>query len=185
MDDSPDPAFPGQTVLFSIMVTNFGPATATSVRVTNVLPAAYQYLPSSTVSQGTISANGQTVIASLGNLGANAVATIALRTRAVDAGTYTNAASSGSLDVDPFKGNNLVSVKSVIEPNLLTTTAVGNTLVISYPNVAGYILQTAASLTPPVVWSPVNTAGAPVVNGYKQVTIPMTGAGNFYRVVAP
>lgn len=185
MDDSPDPAYVGGTVLFSIVVTNFGPATATGVQVTNLLPIGYQFLPSSTVSQGTISAAGQTVIANLGTLGAGSTASVMLRTRAVIPGTYTNTAGVGALDFDPLKGNNTVAVKSVVEEIILTTAVVGNSLVITYPNVPGFALQSASSLRPPVVWLPVNTAGAPVVNGHKVVTLPMAGAGGFYRVVAP
>lgn len=185
MSDDPDPVFSGAWVTFSLSVTNFGPATATTVQVTNVLPAGYRYLTNSSASQGTVTNTGQTVFASLGNLGSGAKATVSLMAQAVLPGTYTNQASVASADLDPRKGNNLVSVKNVVEPTVVTTRVVGNSLVIAYPNVAGFILQSTPSLAPPVIWTTVNTSGAPVVNGYKQVTLPLTSAGGFYRVKAP
>lgn len=185
MEDSPDPVFNGGLVTFAISVTNFGPATATIVQVTNVLPGGYLYRTNSSTSQGTLAAYGQTIVASLGQLGAGGKASIALIAQAVMPGTYTNSASVASAAVDPLKGNNTVAVKNVVEPTLLTTRVVGNSLVVSFPDVPGFALQTTASLKPPVVWTTVDTSGAPVVNGYKQFTVPLTGAGSFYRVKAP
>jgi len=185
MDDSPDPVFSGALVTFSISVTNFGPATATLVQVTNLLPVGYLYTTNSAASQGSVSAYGQTVVGSLGTLVAGARASLSLIAQAITPGTYTNTASVASTSVDPLKGNNNVAVKNVIQPTLLTSQVVGGSLVITFPNIPGFVLQSTASLTPPVVWTPVNTASAPVVNGYKVVTLPLTGANSFYRVKAP
>jgi uncharacterized delta-60 repeat protein/uncharacterized repeat protein (TIGR01451 family) len=182
MVDAPDPVFVGSTVTFTLGITNFGPATAAGVQVTNVLPLGYLYLTNSSTSQGVIGANGQTVFASLGSLGMGSTATLVIHAQAAVPGTYTNAASVTSSAVDPLKGNNLVSVKNVVEPTMLTSRIVGGNLVVSFPDSSEFALYATPSLTPPVTWTKLDTSGAPVVDGYRMVTIPVTGGPSFYMV---
>jgi len=47
LTDSPDPVTSGQNVTYTLRVTNLGPAQATSVKVTNTLPAGFSFVSAS------------------------------------------------------------------------------------------------------------------------------------------
>lgn len=75
--DTPDPVLAGQALTYTLTVTNLGPSNATGVRVEDVLPAGVTYV-SATTSQGAVNAVGGTVTAELGDLAAEAEATITI-----------------------------------------------------------------------------------------------------------
>ncbi|MCL4206106.1 MAG: DUF11 domain-containing protein [Pirellulaceae bacterium] len=75
--DAPDPVTAGQTLTYTLLVSNDGPSDATGVTVVDTLPQGVTFV-SSTTSQGTIAHVGGTVTASLGNLAAGASATVTL-----------------------------------------------------------------------------------------------------------
>ena len=88
----------------------------------------------------------------------------------------------GSLVFDPLKGNNTVSVKTVVEFPQITTTRTGSTLVIAWPaDASAYILEHTTSLTPPAVWTPVPTP--PIRVGSQNMVTVTIGSGNeFFRL---
>ena len=58
-------------------------------------------------------------------------------------------------------------------------------VVITWPiSPSGFTLESTASLTPPVTWSPVSTA-ASIVNAKNQVVLPATGAAQFFLLQGP
>jgi uncharacterized repeat protein (TIGR01451 family) len=92
-------ATPGSTVIYTITVTNNGPSPATSVVVTDDLPAGLA-LVSATPSQGTCNA-ADPVSCSLGTILNGASATITLTTEVVaTSGTISNTASVTSTEGD-------------------------------------------------------------------------------------
>jgi uncharacterized repeat protein (TIGR01451 family) len=98
-------AVAGATVNFTITVANAGPADASSVVVTDVLPANLSYL-SATPSQGTCSGT-TTVTCNLGTVLNGSTATITLSTRVGGTpGTTTNNASVTAANADPASSNN-------------------------------------------------------------------------------
>ena len=101
----PGPFFTGQTVNYTLTVSNAGPNTATAATVTDVLPAGTTFV-SATPSQGTCTA-AATVTCSLGALNNGATATIALRVTPTVAGMVSNTATvSSALETDSNPANN-------------------------------------------------------------------------------
>ena len=90
--DSPDPVIVGQTLTYSIGVSNGGPDGATGVSVTDTLPlgAAFQ---SATSSQGSCIQAAGTVTCKIGSLANGASATIEIKVTPQNTGTITNTAS--------------------------------------------------------------------------------------------
>jgi uncharacterized repeat protein (TIGR01451 family)/uncharacterized delta-60 repeat protein len=170
MTAGPNPAPLGANVTYTLTVTNFGPATAPAVAITNTLPDGVSLV---SASPG-YTRNGNVVtFTNLGDLGSGSAAgaTIvvlpavklsysrqgnALVISSVGA-TITNKASGGSSIPDPLKGNNTASAKVDVLPN-------------SGP----FNLESATNLAPPVTWTYV-TGQLPSTN--------VIGAGNkFFRL---
>jgi large repetitive protein len=103
---------PGDTVVFTVTVTNSGPNDATGVIVKDELPSGFQYLSDNAAASGGIYAPG-TGEWFIGNLSATAPSnTVSLQiTARVNAtGNYTNVAqveASDSSDPDSTPGNNV------------------------------------------------------------------------------
>ena len=177
MTDSPDPVAAGWPLTYQITVTNLGPATATGVVVTNILPVGLNFT-SVTTSQGTSGQSSGTVWASLGSINSGATASVTLVTWAALPGTVTNVATALSSVIDPLKANNTASVKTTVNPQLTASVSGGN-IVITTPGLAGSVLDYTTSLTLPVTWTPLLTNPPTVVN------LPVTTSGNrFFRLRA-
>ncbi len=102
----------GSNVIFTLLVTNMGPATATGVEVTDLLPSGYQFVSNSLGADYT-PATGLWRIGTLAN-GATAVVHITATVKA--SGTYTNVAVVDGNEVDPVPGNNTDSEITVPVP---------------------------------------------------------------------
>jgi uncharacterized repeat protein (TIGR01451 family) len=95
----------GDTVTFTITLTNNGPATATNVQVTDQLPAGLSFVMA-TPSQGSYTDGVWTV----GTVAAAATPTLQIQAMVVGAGAETNTASITQSDqFDPDPGNNTAS----------------------------------------------------------------------------
>lgn len=113
MSDTPDPATVGNSLTYTITVTNRGPFTATGVSVSDVLPAGVTFV-SATPSQGSCSGTS-TVNCSLGTMACGVNATVSL----VVQPTTTNAALSNTTSVtnavnDPDSSNDSANVTTVV-----------------------------------------------------------------------
>lgn len=180
---SPNPFYfsANNTLTYFITVRNLGPATATGVAVTNTLPPGVAFL--SATPSGYTRAGSVVTFTNLGNLtsGAQTVATIVVR--ALTATTLTNDTSVGSVVTDPLKGNNIFSVKTLVEFPLVGFSRVGNNLVIAWPaGATSYALERTLSLTPPIIWTPVVTPTPVTVGDQKTVTLPIGGGSEFFRL---
>jgi len=103
---SPSPTVPeGDTLTYTLAVTNNGPASATNVVVTDPLPSAVTYLQVTTTT-GTCSEAGGTVTCLLGTMANGATATITILTLAGTPGPAVNTASVTADQVDPNLNNN-------------------------------------------------------------------------------
>ena len=109
----PTNLFRGQTALIALSVTNQGPTNATSVYVTNVIPANVG-LVSVTPSQGSFTVVGDTVVVALGAMGRNASATVQLVIQPTLLGSITNVALVKTEDNDPVSANNSSIVISTV-----------------------------------------------------------------------
>jgi uncharacterized repeat protein (TIGR01451 family) len=182
---SQDPIFyPGQLTL-TLSLTNFGPATATDVFVTNALPTDVN-LVSDNASGGFVNSSGF-ITSTLGSLGSGAVVTFNLVVQPNVAAVSTNIYSFGvGSDIpDPFKGNNTAQVKSVILVVPLSVSHSGNSLTFTWPATGNttYSLQETSSLQAPVVWTTVTT-NPTTSGGVNSVTISTSSDNNFYRLIS-
>lgn len=116
---TPNPVLAGNTITYTITVTNNGPATATGVTLTDTLPANTTFTSISTSPAGTwncstFSTTGKCTDASL----ATGTTTFTLLMK-VNAGTapgtaITNNAVISSTTTDPYSGNNTATTTSYV-----------------------------------------------------------------------
>ncbi len=116
MTASPASAIVTSNVTYTITVTNYGPAGATGVVVTNPLPAGAAYV-SSSPGIGTVTTNGGVVMWNLGSLTTNGYASLTLVVQPLTSGSLTNSARIGSSTIDLNPDDDSASaVISVIAP---------------------------------------------------------------------
>jgi uncharacterized repeat protein (TIGR01451 family) len=113
MTDSPDPAFAGQTITYSITVTNAGGNVAENVVLTNTLPAGVTY-NGSTNGFGSTFQSGNTVIFQLGNIAVGGAKTVTVVANALSAGSFTNRATVTSTLTDGLAGNNTATAITTV-----------------------------------------------------------------------
>ena len=122
---SPERVSVGGVLSYTIVVTNTGPNTATTVIVTDALPSGLG-APAIATTQGSCGITNSVATCQLGTLGAGRTVNIALATTApATRGTITNTAGVSSPN-DPNTANNTASaVTAVLAPGLALTKTVG------------------------------------------------------------
>lgn len=180
---SPNPVFIGQNLLYSLFVTNRGPATATGVSLTNTLPPGVTFLSASPA--GYTLVGSVITFTNLGNAGSGLVLSATISVHPNVPATLTSTAVAASGVIDPLKGNNTATVKTIVTYPPLETSVVGSNLVISWSAAAtDYSLESATDLTPPVVWTPVTVPPPVLVGGQKVVTNAIGTGSKFFRLRA-
>ena len=116
---APEPVNQGTNLVYSLMVTNGGPAVAQGVTVTDVIPAQVTYVSSSTA-QGSCSYTSATTTVScnLGNLGVGSSVLITINVTANSFSSLTlssNTATVTSTTSDPNLANNSSTAQSSIQ----------------------------------------------------------------------
>ena len=134
--DDPRPNV-GDTITFTVALTNLGPDPATGVAVTDLLPAGLTFV-SATPSQGTY--DGMTGLWTVGTLASGAAATLPIQARVDSPDARFNAASVSHADqFDPNPGNNRAGALEVPQRADL---AVGKSVSDPTPNVGDTITYT-------------------------------------------
>ncbi|MCM0675531.1 DUF11 domain-containing protein [Micromonospora phytophila] len=111
--DSPDPVYAGQQVSYTVTVTNDGPNTASSVTVTDKLPAGVTFLssaPACTNAAGTLTC-------ALGDLLAGQSVPLVIQVGIpanFPSGTITNTATVAADQFDPTPGNNTATATTTV-----------------------------------------------------------------------
>jgi uncharacterized repeat protein (TIGR01451 family) len=109
----------GQPLTYTIIVTNLGPTDATSVTLTNLLPASFGFV-SMTNSIGTCALEGRVVRCDLGTVGAGTVANVIIVGTPGVVGTLTNQTGVARGETDPVPANNVVVTRTtVLFPSLV------------------------------------------------------------------
>jgi uncharacterized delta-60 repeat protein/uncharacterized repeat protein (TIGR01451 family) len=181
LSDAPDPVLSSHHLTYTLTVTNQGPATATAVTISDVLPPGVSIV--SVVPAG-FTFDGTTVtFPNLGNLASGGSLSVTIIVSPFVGGTITNTATCSSGVTDPFKLNNTASVKTEVTAVVLNVVQAGGNLVFSWPaDAVGYYIESSAGLTPPVIWTPV-TSPPPVQNGNQMtLTLPIGNGTSFYRL---
>ena len=109
----PSSANEGDSVTYTITVSNAGPATATGVTLTDTLGALLNY-KSATTSQGTFSNSGGVVTFSLGSIANGGSVTATVTAQANEDGSTSDSASVTSTSNDPNLSNNSASVTTAL-----------------------------------------------------------------------
>jgi uncharacterized repeat protein (TIGR01451 family) len=113
--DSPDPVTVGNTLTYTLTITNHGPADATGVVATDTLRAGVTFVSASS-SQGSVSESSGVVTATLGGVTNGASATVTIVVQPTTTGTITNTASVTGNETDPVTGNNSASQDTTANP---------------------------------------------------------------------
>jgi uncharacterized repeat protein (TIGR01451 family) len=181
---APNPVAPGGNITYSLTVTNFGPATATAVSITNTMPPSVSFV---SASPGGYVVNGSVVtFTNLGNLGSGGQLSATVVVKATVPDTLTNNATCSSSVTDPLKANNSASVKTVVEGISLAVSHNGDTVTISWPaDAANYILESADTLQQPINWTVVTTPPSQLAGGQRTITVGTTNSSRFFRLRAP
>ncbi|MFO1062305.1 MAG: SdrD B-like domain-containing protein [Pirellulales bacterium] len=113
--DSPDPVTAGNRLTYTLAATNDGPATATGVVVTDVLPVGVTFV-SATSNVGTVAEASGTVTATVGTLIDNQTATITIIVQVPSSRTssITNTATIAGNEFDSDNTNNSSSAATAV-----------------------------------------------------------------------
>jgi uncharacterized repeat protein (TIGR01451 family) len=108
----PSTANEGDTVTYTVTVTNRGPATATGVSLVDTLGSLLSYR-SATLTQGSFSQASGKVTFTIGSMASGAVVTATITAQAVEDGSTSNSATVTTTSTDPTSGNNSASKTTV------------------------------------------------------------------------
>ncbi len=112
--DSPDPVTVGNSLSYTLAVTNYGPNAADSVVVTDILPAGVTFV-SSTTTQGSCSGTS-TITCNLGTINSVAGATITIVVTPTSGGSIANSATVASTTNDPNSANDSTTTTTTVNP---------------------------------------------------------------------
>ncbi|HEY3129262.1 MAG TPA: hypothetical protein VGL91_07375 [Acidobacteriota bacterium] len=110
---SPDPVTAGNNLIYTVKVTNNGPASASGVTMTDTLPSSLSFVSATSTVGGCLQASG-TVKCTIGNLSSGAAATVTIVAITGPTGTVTNTATVAGNETDGNTANNTARVSSTI-----------------------------------------------------------------------
>jgi uncharacterized repeat protein (TIGR01451 family) len=111
---APDPVTPGGTLTYTVVVTNYGPSTATGVRLTDTLPASVTYQ----LDTAGCDRVGRLVTCDLGDLGQNTSVSVTIVVEALEGlaeGVLSNVARVAGREADLDSSNNTDSLDTMVE----------------------------------------------------------------------
>ena len=177
---APNPVLLGNNLICLTIVSNRGPSTVTGVVVTDFLPPGATLLTQS-ASQGSCTANGNSLSCSVGTLAAGAIATVRIVIAPIALGTITNTAVVTATELDPDPSNNRIeTVTQVTQAIILRITISGNSLILSASvPLDGFDLQAKDNLGSAAEW--MTLSNAPIGRAFI-IPIDPSKKIQFYRV---
>lgn len=144
--DDVDPIEVGNTLTYTLTVTNHGPSEATGVTVTDDLDPALDFL-SAVPTQGGCGFTNPRVTCNLGLMSPGAIITIDIVVRTLAVGPITNTADVVGGEFDPFLGNNSATEATDIDPPtdgvlFFTATSTFQTNTLEWVNPGGSYVST-------------------------------------------
>ncbi len=186
---TPSLVLAGSNLVYTIAVTNLGPAAAPDVVLVDT-PSPLCTVLSSLPSQGQAQWNPPTLVATLGTLAVGGSATVALTVRAPTApATLTNAASVSAGDNDPVPSNNsATNLTQVLPLPLLAIQSSSNhEVLVSWPiNLSSFMLQFNSGLATNLTWSNLTVTPVAITNAQGarySVTDTNSNPARFYRLL--
>jgi len=180
---TPDPVLVGSNLTYTLTITNLGPLAAPAVQLFDNLPASAT-LKNTSASQGTLSTNGNQIIASLGSIAVGSFATVTIVVAPISPGTVTNFAGVSSGNPDPATPNNVAGISTTVLPLPILSVGLlsGNRVRISWPvALTNYSLEFKTNLSAGTLWSSVSTA--PTISGSERVVVQTnTISPSFFRL---
>ena len=166
MTGLPSPALVASNLIYTIVLTNRGPSTATGVVLTDTLPANTMFAAAQ-AAQGGFTQGGGIVTWSLSSLSANTAATATVTVIPTLEGLLTNVASVTATTTELNPANNTATNVTTVNYNpsaLYLKITLGGTNVILFwsTNASDFSLQSAATLPTSNVWNTVTNVPARV-----------------------
>ena len=160
MTGSPASIMVGQSVAYTLNVVNQGPVRATSVALTNTLPAALAFTGVSVPLGMTYSTNQNTIIFNIGAMTNGQRASVTVLATALSVGKATNSAVVGDSLLDSSFGNNSAKVVTTVS----TLTPFANLTVVA--GVTGVFItwNTPSNTTSQVDYGLTTTSNASVLD---------------------
>jgi uncharacterized repeat protein (TIGR01451 family) len=117
----------GNTITYSVTVSNSGPLDAAKVVLTDNLAAQMKFV-SATTSQGTFTHSGSVITFSLGTVAAGKTVSVTVTVQLLEDGNVSNSASVTSSTVDPNTANNSASATTAVaEPPIIVSAPITTT----------------------------------------------------------
>lgn len=182
----PATANEGDSVTYTIKVTNLGPIPASGTTLSDTLPAGILIYKSATTSQGSFSASGGVVTFSLGTIPVNGTVTATVTAQAIEDGASSNVASVSASTPDSNFANNTASATTafaespiVVSSPLAYTakkgTALTNFKVATFTHASG--IESASAFSASINWGDGTTsAGTITLSG---TTYTVTGSHTY------
>jgi uncharacterized repeat protein (TIGR01451 family) len=176
---------PGQSLTYTLTITNKGPSIVTGVILTDTLPPGVAFV-SANASQGIPAFTNGIVTCAIGILTNNTGATAIITVIAPNEGVLTNIAAVTSVESDLNATDNTASaVTTVVSDDSRTlqiSLASTSRVVISWPTSAvPFTLQFLNSLSASNLWLAVTNSPA-IVTGRNTVTNDTSSGNKFYRL---
>jgi uncharacterized repeat protein (TIGR01451 family) len=179
---------PGTNVVFTLTVTNEGPAIVSGLVVSDPLPASLNYVSSSST-VGNCTFSGGVVTCNAGLLTNNTGFTITVTGNSSVSGDFTNTATMSFVEGNLNTQDNTASAKVIYLVDSQRTLALQRlaappAIVLSWPNSAvSFLLEYSTNLASPTNWL-TNTSVQTVIGSRVYVTNTTAGPSTFFQLKA-
>ena len=174
----------GSSVTLTVVATNGGPADATGVVLTNLLPTGF-YLASVQLSRGDYVRTGNILTVNVGALTKGDFVSLTLDGSLTYGGRFTNVAGVYGVEADSNPLNNVGSQVLVVPAPSLSIGRMNTNLVVMWPNLSTYQLQVSPYLGAAAVWR-LSTLPYQIFDSQNMAIFGVPQGSNlFFRLVKP